>query len=76
MPTGAGRELYPRIGKDFDIKTWTNCRMGMMSWALLPLCYIAKQLEATKSVSNSLLVSVALMEIYVFKFFLYALHLS
>ena len=50
--------------------------MGMMSWALLPLCYIAKQLEATGSVSNSLLVSVGLMEIYVFKFFLCALHLS
>lgn len=66
----AGRELYPRIGKDFDIKTWTNCRMGMMSWAILPLCYAIKQLDAMGSISNSMLVSVALMELYVFKFFL------
>lgn len=65
-----GRELYPRIGQNFDIKTWTNCRMGMMSWAVLPLCYIAKQQELTGSVSNSLLVSTAIMEIYCFKFFL------
>lgn len=45
--------------------------MGMMSWAILPLCYLAKQLEAQGSVANSMAVSVALMELYVFKFFLW-----
>ena len=34
-PTCApGTELYPRLGKHFDLKTFTNCRMGMMSWAV------------------------------------------
>lgn len=71
MNTTEGTELYPRIGRDFDIKVWTNCRMGMMSWAILPLCYIAKQQDLNGEVSNSMLVSVLLMEIYVFKFFWY-----
>lgn len=66
----AGRELYPRLGEKFDIKTWTNCRMGMMSWAILPLCYIVKQQQLFGEVQNSIIVSVALMEIYCFKFFL------
>ena len=64
-------ELYPRIGKWFDIKTWTNCRMGMMSWAVLILCYAAKQYETYGYVADSMVVSVTLMEIYVFKFFLW-----
>lgn len=65
-----GRELFPRVGQHFDIKTWTNCRMGMMSWAVLPLCYAVKQAELNDGMaSNTMLVSVALMQIYVFKFF-------
>ncbi len=36
-------ELYPRLGRGFDLKTWTNCRMGMMGWAVLVLCYAAAQ---------------------------------
>ena len=44
--------------------------MGMMSWAILPLCYIVKQQQVSGEVHNSILVSVALMEIYCFKFFL------
>ncbi|QDZ23633.1 sterol reductase [Chloropicon primus] len=66
-----GTELYPRIGKSFDIKQWTNCRMGLMGWSVLPLCFMAKQLEATGSVSNSMLICVVLTNIYVFKFFLW-----
>lgn len=38
-----GMELYPRIGKDFDIKVFTNCRFGMMSWAVLAVTYCIKQ---------------------------------
>mmetsp|Transcript_698 Transcript_698/g.2050 ORF Transcript_698/g.2050 Transcript_698/m.2050 type:complete len:485 (-) Transcript_698:720-2174(-) len=66
-----GMELYPRIGKYFDLKTWTNCRMGMMSWAVLIVCYAAKQRQATGGIADSMLVSVALMQIYIFKFFLW-----
>lgn len=41
-----GMELYPRIGKNFDIKVFTNCRFGMMSWAVLAVTYCIKQVEA------------------------------
>lgn len=40
-----GMELYPRIGKSFDIKVFTNCRFGMMSWAVLALTYCIKQVS-------------------------------
>ena len=63
-------ELYPRLGKHFDLKTWTNCRMGMMGWAVIILCYAAKQAQAQGGVADLLLVSVALMQIYIAKFFL------
>ncbi len=66
-----GTELYPRIGKSFDIKQWTNCRMGLMGWSVLPLCFMIKQLETTGQISNSMLISVVLTNIYVFKFFLW-----
>lgn len=41
-----GMELYPRIGKSFDIKVFTNCRFGMMSWAVLAVTYCIKQVDA------------------------------
>ncbi|OMO65494.1 Ergosterol biosynthesis ERG4/ERG24 [Corchorus olitorius] len=40
-----GMELYPRIGKNFDIKVFTNCRFGMMSWAVLAVTYCIKQVD-------------------------------
>ncbi|KAK9792943.1 hypothetical protein WJX73_000881 [Symbiochloris irregularis] len=67
-----GMELYPRIGSKFDIKTWTNCRMGMMGWGVLILCYAVKQAEASPGgLANSMAVSVTLMHLYIFKFFLW-----
>ena len=39
-------ELYPRIGKNFDIKVLTNCRFGVMSWAVLAVTYCIKQVNA------------------------------
>lgn len=65
-----GTELYPRVGP-LDIKVWTNCRFGMMGWAMLILCYAAKQLEATGTISDSMLVSVGLQQLYIAKFFLW-----
>ncbi|KOM27216.1 hypothetical protein LR48_Vigan406s002600 [Vigna angularis] len=64
-----GMELYPRIGKYFDIKVFTNCRFGMMSWAVLALTYCIKQYEENGKVSDSMLVNTALMLVYVTKFF-------
>lgn len=64
-----GMELYPRIGKHFDIKVFTNCRFGMMSWAVLALTYCIKQYEENGKVADSMLVNTALMLVYVTKFF-------
>ncbi|MES2345403.1 MAG: 7-dehydrocholesterol reductase [Chlamydiota bacterium] len=62
-----GTELYPRI-LGWDIKMFTNCRFGMMSWGLIILSFAAKQ-HALHGLSNSMLISVALQMIYIFKFF-------
>ncbi|KAG6760605.1 hypothetical protein POTOM_037128 [Populus tomentosa] len=64
-----GLELYPRIGKNFDIKVFTNCRFGMMSWAVLALTYCIKQYEQNGKVADSMLVNTILMLVYVTKFF-------
>ncbi|AQK70860.1 7-dehydrocholesterol reductase [Zea mays] len=64
-----GMELYPRIGKYFDIKVFTNCRFGMMSWAVLAVTYCIKQYEMNGRVADSMLVNTALMLIYITKFF-------
>ncbi|XP_039688836.1 7-dehydrocholesterol reductase isoform X3 [Medicago truncatula] len=64
-----GMELYPRIGKYFDIKVFTNCRFGMMSWAVLALTYCIKQYEENGKVADSMLVNTTLMLVYVTKFF-------
>lgn len=34
-----GMELYPRVF-GFDIKQFTNCRFGLMSWAILPISFL------------------------------------
>ncbi|RHN62817.1 putative 7-dehydrocholesterol reductase [Medicago truncatula] len=64
-----GMEFYPRIGKYFDIKVFTNCRFGMMSWAILALTYYIKQYEENGKVADSMLVNTTLMLVYVTKFF-------
>ena len=62
-----GCELYPRIF-GWDVKQFTNCRFGLMGWAVLVLCYAAKQQEAY-GLSDSMVVSVVLQLIYIAKFF-------
>jgi 7-dehydrocholesterol reductase len=64
-------ELYPRLGKNFDIKVFTNCRFGLMAWAVLCLNYGLVQVERDGQVADSMAVSVALTLIYVTKFFLW-----
>ena len=63
-----GTELYPQLC-GWDIKMFTNCRFGMMSWALLVLSYAIKQYQAEGSLSDSMVVSTALQLIYITKFF-------
>lgn len=62
-----GCELYPRIF-GWDVKQFTNCRFGLMSWAVLILCYAVKQQQAF-GLSDSMVASVVLQMIYVAKFF-------
>jgi 7-dehydrocholesterol reductase len=63
-----GTELYPRI-LGFDVKTFTNCRFGMMSWGLLVIEYTLAQYFRTGHFVDSTVVSAVLQLIYVFKFF-------
>ena len=62
-----GTELYPRI-LGFDVKLFTNCRFGMMGWALLVCVHAVKSYELHGFV-DSMFVSVALQLIYITKFF-------
>ena len=63
-----GTELYPRVC-GWDIKMLTNCRFGMMGWALLILSYTIKQYQAEQGLCDSMVVSTALQLIYITKFF-------
>ncbi len=62
-----GTELYPRVF-GWDLKLFTNCRFGMMSWGLILLSYAAKQHELY-GLSDSMIVAVALQFIYLTKFY-------
>jgi len=64
-----GTELYPRVAK-WDLKMFTNCRFGMMSWPLLLLSYAAKQQELF-GLTNGMIIAVSLQLLYVGKFFLW-----
>ncbi|XP_023330159.1 7-dehydrocholesterol reductase [Eurytemora carolleeae] len=63
----AGIELHPRLF-GVDIKQWTNCRVGMLGWALLVLNFsiASSQLNSFKLApfSNSVLIN-----LYLLKFF-------
>jgi 7-dehydrocholesterol reductase len=62
-----GTELYPRI-LGLDIKMFTNCRFGMMSWGLIVLSFAGKQSELF-GMSTGMIVAVTLQLVYVAKFF-------
>lgn len=62
-----GTELYPRM-LGWDIKQFTNCRFGMMSWPVIILSFAAKQAQLY-GLSNSMIVSVTIMLVYIAKFF-------
>lgn len=62
-----GTELYPRVF-GFDLKVFTNCRFGMMGWALLTCVHAVKSYELYGFV-DSMFVSVFLQLLYITKFF-------
>jgi 7-dehydrocholesterol reductase len=63
-----GTELHPRIA-GWDVKLFTNCRFGMMGWALILLSFAAKQYEKDGVLSDAMAVAVALQLLYIAKFF-------
>ena len=62
-----GTELYPRVF-GWDVKMFTNCRFGLMGWALLIISYAVKQHEVY-GISDSMIVAVGLQLVYITKFF-------
>ena len=65
-----GTDLYPHIF-GINVKHFTNCRFGMMSWPLLILAFAEKQHELYGQISSSMMVSIILQLIYVAIFFYY-----
>jgi 7-dehydrocholesterol reductase len=65
-----GIELHPTLW-GVNLKQLINCRISMMGWSLIVCSFAAKQAELNPSghISNSMLVSVTLTVIYLFRFF-------
>jgi 7-dehydrocholesterol reductase len=62
-----GMELYPRV-LGCDVKMFTNCRFGMMGWALIIVSFAAKQTQLY-GLTNAMLVAISLQLLYIAKFF-------
>lgn len=65
-----GTELYPRI-LGWDVKQFTNCRFGMTGWALSVVSFAFAQKEIYGHAEWSIILSAALIFIYLFKFFIW-----
>lgn len=65
-----GTELYPRIF-GWDIKMFTNCRFGLMSWSLIIWSFAAKQFQIYGVLSDSMLVAIILQFLYITKFYIW-----
>jgi len=64
-----GMELYPRI-LGWDVKMFTNCRAGMMFWAVGICCFAYKNAQLNNGVLQlGMAVNVSLQLIYITKFF-------
>ncbi len=65
-----GIELHPRLF-GVDLKQLLNCRVSMMGWSVLMLCFAGHQIESTGHLSSSMLVSSGLVTLYLLKFFVW-----
>jgi 7-dehydrocholesterol reductase len=64
-----GVELHPTL-LGVNLKQLINCRLSMMGWSVIVCSFAARQAELNGGhVSNTILVSAALMVIYLFRFF-------
>jgi 7-dehydrocholesterol reductase len=65
-----GVELYPALF-GLSLKQIVNCRISMNAWVALPIVFALAQAEIYGEISYNLVVSAALVGIYMFKFFLW-----
>lgn len=65
-----GIELHPSLF-GIDLKQLFNCRVSMMGWSAIALVMAAHQLETLGRVSNGMMVTTALIVLYLFKFFVW-----
>jgi 7-dehydrocholesterol reductase len=63
-----GVELHPTLFA-VNLKQLVNCRLSMMGWSVIVCSFAAKQAELSGHVSSSMLVSVTITVVYLFKFF-------
>lgn len=65
-----GVELYP-AALGLQLKQIVNCRMSMNAWVTLPVIFALAQAEIYGEIGLNLVVSTALLAVYIFKFFLW-----
>ena len=65
-----GIELHPTLF-GINLKQLIICRVSMMGWSVLLVCFAAYQHETYGTLSNSMLVSTGLVVAYLFKFFVW-----
>lgn len=65
-----GTELFPRI-LGWDVKQFTNCRFGMTGWSISVVSFAFAQKELFGSADWSIIISAALLWIYLLKFFIW-----
>ncbi len=64
-----GLELHPRL-LGVDVKQLTNCRIGMMGWALLSINFaVASSVKSGGVLSPGALANATLINLYLLKFF-------
>ena len=63
----AGIELHPRLF-GVDIKQWTNCRAGMMGWAVLVINFAIASIQLN-GFKLGPIVNAVLINLYLLKFF-------
>jgi 7-dehydrocholesterol reductase len=63
-----GVELHP-TAFGIQLKQLFNCRIAMMGWSVLLLCFLAKQIELRGALEPAMAVCVGLQVVYIFKFF-------
>ncbi|WP_053237273.1 hypothetical protein [Sandaracinus amylolyticus] len=65
-----GIELHPTL-LGASLKQLVNCRVSMMGWSALFLCFALHQWETYGFIANSMLVSSGLVMLYLLKFFVW-----